>query len=478
MLSNRITRAMTVAITPAVLLLGACTDDSPVTPADNLDVVPALSKAAKGKNGRHVVVMKEGAVVDGLAAAVRTMGGTVHRSHDDIGVATVSGLTDLAVAEVLSMSDVEGVDEDVDVQWLPPRDFQQVPGPRTDQSGAFFFPQYQWNIRQIEADDAWLTTSQGAGSLVCILDSGIDPGHQDLLGKVDLSKSASFVASEPFIEDLDFHGTFVAALVASNGIAMASVAPDATLCAVKVLNFTGSGSFADVIAGIVHAADVGADAMNMSLGAYFNKDLPGGKELVKALERAVKYANSMGTLVVASAGNDAIDLDNDPKGFIHVPSQIKGVLSVGATAPIAQMDFDMLASYTNYGKKGVDIMAPGGDYQPADGGLVQDLVLSACSRYVCGADGFYLLGGGTSFAAPHVAGAAAVVAAQNGLHPTKSKKSGKSGKSAKSAKSSKIGKCLVKGADDLGKKGKDALYGEGRLNVLGAVRCKSAKSKK
>jgi thermitase len=180
---------------------------------------------------------------------------------------------------------------------------------QSDQSGATYFAD-QWNLRVIQADDAWLTTPQGEGALVCVLDTGIDPNHQDLEGKVDLAKSAFFVSAEPSILDFEGHGSFVAALISSNGIGMGSVAPDARLCAVKVLDRTGSGEVAWIIAGILHAANVGADVMNMSLSAIIpTADLRENraeiKELIQALQRAVDYARRRGTLSVAAAGKRA-----------------------------------------------------------------------------------------------------------------------------------------------------------------------------
>src|SRR5262249_54038477 len=159
-------------------------------------------------------------------------------------------------------------------QFIPPRDeffhkVQRMTGSSVkalsniDQSGAFFYA-LQWNMRIIRAPEAWAATPAGAGTLVCDLDSGIDPTHIDLAGKVDLNLSTSFVDAEPFIQDLNLHGTYTAALIVSNGLGIASVAPAATLCAIKVLGASGSGSFADVISAIVYAGLIHADVINMS----------------------------------------------------------------------------------------------------------------------------------------------------------------------------------------------------------------------
>jgi subtilisin family serine protease len=124
------------------------------------------------------------------------------------------------------------------------------------------------------------------------------------------------------------------------------------------------------------------------------------------------------------------------------------VLSVGATAPIGQMNFDTPTSYTNFGKRGVDVMAPGGDLVP--GGQIEDLILSACSEFVCGVTNAYVLAAGTSFSSPLAAGTAAVALSQ-GQNPEK---------------------CIIAGADPITGRGNDELFGSGRINVLGAARCR------
>src|SRR5690606_8084886 len=100
---------------------------------------------------------------------------------------------------------------------------------------------------------------------------------------------------EPTILDFHFHGTAVSSIVSTNGIGVGSVAPDARLCAVKVLDQFGSGTFEGLIAGIMHAANVGADAINMSLAALIPVEAvqdpkTGLRDLIKATQRAVNYA--------------------------------------------------------------------------------------------------------------------------------------------------------------------------------------------
>ncbi|MBK8002951.1 MAG: S8 family serine peptidase [Gemmatimonadetes bacterium] len=163
-------------------------------------------------------------------------------------------------------------------------------------------------------------------------------------------------------------------------------------------------------------------------------------------------ATAAGIVVVASAGNDNINLDTDPASMIVLPAQLNNVLSVAATAPVNQSEWDRRASYSNFGgRTGVDLAAPGGDNAV---GNSRDLVLSVCSQYqltlpfACGSTSFLLLSG-TSESAPHVAGAAAVVQAQTG------------------GTVATVTRCLTSTTDLLPR----ATFGAGRLNVARAAAC-------
>ncbi len=447
-------------------ILAGCADEQPTGPT-RAAVRPALSLSAPTTRPDRYMVSYKTTQPAALASKIKAMGGTIDRTLPAIKAIVVSGIGTANATKLKSISGIEYVAQDLDAQFLPPPSGQisvqnlGTPGPKaagTDQSGAFFYP-YQWNMRQVSADIAWNTTPGGAGELVCVLDTGIDPDHLDLSGKVDPTKLVSFISSPLFAGDLDpldynFHGTATSAYISSNGIGVASVAPNARLCSAKVLNVLGSGSFVDVITGILWAAESGADVINMSLGAYVDKSIPSADLLVAFQQRAVDFAIRKGAVVVASAGNSAIDLDHDPKTFISVPAQLKGVISVGATAPFAQANFDLLASYSNYGgETGISLVAPGGDFAA---GTALDANLTACSQYqltlpfAC-AYNDYLFVSGTSEAAPHVAGAAAVVESQRG----------------QSLPATTSG-CIRRNADVVGPR---IIFGAGRLNVANAAAC-------
>ena len=151
-----------------------------------------------------------------------------------MGLVFVSGWSTEAASAIAAGADVSQVTQDLTVQWIPARRALSqmravlTASSETDPSGAFSFPRINGTCASPRP------TMRGFRPpavvvLSCVLDTGIDPNHLDLAGKVDLAKSTSFVATEPFIEDLNTHGTFVAAIVSSNGLGVASVAPNATL---------------------------------------------------------------------------------------------------------------------------------------------------------------------------------------------------------------------------------------------------------
>jgi subtilisin family serine protease len=457
------------------LIASACGGDSaPLAPQESSQL--AARKASLGSNGerRYVIVLKEGVTAD-LRPAIEKAGGKVKASNQQIGVYTVSGLSDAAVAALAQRVDVEAVTADVKVQWIPPmsqRKVRVIHGnsanlrKHTDQSGAAFFTVWQWNMRVIQADKAWLSTNQGRGALVCVLDTGIDPTHLDTQGKVDESLSTSFIEDEAPNTDGDGHGTFVAAIVSSNGVGVASVAPDAVLCSIKVLDKTGLGNFGDVISGIYAATVNGADVINMSLGAYFSRNEEGAKELVHALQRAVNFAFGHGVLVVAATGNDGVNLNTDSKDMIEAPAELDHVQSVGATGPFNQTNFDHIPSYSDFGRSGVDVFAPGGgDAIVDDNGNITnptDLIIGPCSPSTINFGGCtpadYLIGNGTSFATAHVSGEGAVIESQLQRDQT----------------GARLADCIDKSADKITGKRNDRILAHGRINVLRGASCEAA----
>ncbi|MGH7662777.1 MAG: S8 family serine peptidase [Gemmatimonadaceae bacterium] len=427
------------------------------TAQDFLSVGTPFSMSA-----RHVFITNSGsAAPSDFDEKVKEKGGRVLSSHDAIGVVVTTGLSDDEAADIAK--GVGQVERDLEVQWIPDESALQVMVAESDAveaethkppASAAFFP-FQWNMRIIDADDAWLTKTGVPSVRVAILDTGLDPDHIDQMGLIDVASSRAFIPSlsgPPTWADDNFHGTHVGSIVVSNSIGTSGVAPHVSLIAVKVLGANGRGPFSAIIAGIIHAADVGADVINMSLGATFPKR-HGGGPLVAALNRAVNYAHRKDVLVVTSAGNDAEDLQHNGDR-IAIPCESGSTnLCISATGPT-----DDLSSYSNYGTDAIAVASPGGDFGP----FATHWVLGPCSSRsvnpglaACKSRTRYLFVIGTSQAAPHVSGLAALIDSQHGgaLNP------------------SQLRQAIEHNAEDLGKPGADPEYGKGRINVCDAVDC-------
>ena len=307
-------------------------------------------------------------------AAVAAAGGTVVWSHRKAGIASVTSDNREFLALMSANKAFKSVAEDMMIQWQDTNFSEFAPVSPEDET----FYDYQWNMKAVNAEGAWAEGCTGADARVAILDGGIDPTHPDLAPNMDTACSASFVPGEPFDNDLGtfWHGMHVAGIVgaADNKLGVIGVAPEATMTSVKVLH-GGSGSFGWVIGGILFAADPAAfgygecdraDIINMSLGAIFNKRLPGGGPLVAAMNKAVNFAGSKGVLVISAAGNDGLDLGQS-QDLTSVPAESGSGLAIAATGPldIAGVfgnpgDPTSPASYRNYGEGTTFVAAPGG----------------------------------------------------------------------------------------------------------------------
>lgn len=268
----------------------------------------------------------------------------------------------------------------------------------------------QWGLDQIHAPEAW-ATSTGEGVTIAVVDTGVDLTHPDLAE--NLVAGATIVGcapTHPTCGDgswggafIDIHGTHVAGIAAAprNGVGIAGVAPDASILPVKVLQ-GGAGAADDVAQGIVWAADNGADVINMSLGT-----LPGGQVLTSALfpelVEAVKYARDAGVVVVAAAGNTSDPLCTSP------------AWEDGALCVVATESSELRSGYSSGGIKPDQqvVAAPGGALAAAE---CNEMIVGPVPRGNGGAchgqpeDHEYLAG--TSMAAPHVSGVAALLLAQ------------------------------------------------------------------
>ena len=251
------------------------------------------------------------------------------------------------------------------------------------------------SVPQIGAPQVWAAGYDGSGVQVAVLDTGVDPAHPDLAGKV---VQAENFTDSPDTADRIGHGTHVAATVAGTGAASngsrRGVAPGADLLVGKVLGDAGVGYESWVIAGMEWAVRSGADVVNMSLGG---DPTDGTDPLSEAINRLTAES---GTLFVVAAGNDG-----PVEGSIGAPGSASSALTVGA------VDRDeKLAAFSGRGPRPGDSAVKPEITAPGVGIVAARATGTAMGEPVNEA---YTAASGTSMATPHVAGSAALLAQQH-----------------------------------------------------------------
>ena len=267
----------------------------------------------------------------------------------------------------------------------------------------------QWGLSQIKAPAAWARGARGAGVTIAVLDTGADLTHPDLKGKLlpgtDYVKPPADGCPGP--QDEHGHGTHVAGIAAAvtgNGVGVAGVAPDAKILPVRVLNADGAeAELGKVFEAIRWAADNGADVINLSLADLpLTATLDGSDE---DAEKAVDHAWSKGAVVVAAASNESFPLCNYPAAAAHA-------VCVGATDPNGLPSY--YSNFPNSPSGGLGVRAPGGEGSPIFCEYSADVWSSTWPEENtdkgCGDIKGYETFAGSSMAAPHVAGVAALLA--------------------------------------------------------------------
>lgn len=234
----------------------------------------------------------------------------------------------------------------------------------------------QWAPEKLRARYAW-NKATGSGVVVALIDTGVDHTHPDLAGRVLRGRNFTTDNSSDTM-DRHGHGTHCAGIIsasAGNGVGVVGTAPAAYILPVKVIGDNGLGKTDHIVAGIRWAVDNGAKVLSLSFGS---------NESSSAINKELERAWTRGVVVVAAAGNN----NNSTKFY---PAAYERAIAVAASTRD-----DLKASFSNYGSW-VDVSAPG----------VQ--VLSTKPG------GLYRTMSGTSMAAPHVAGLAAILFSQLGL---------------------------------------------------------------
>lgn len=331
--------------------------------------------------------------------------------------------------------------------------------PYLTSSGAWgqSFPD-QWGLAHV----GWtpeLAAASRTAVIVAVIDTGLDYYHPDLHpenlyfnpgevlngrdddgnGYVDDVLGWNFVDGNGNPWDQAGHGTHVAGTIAarlSNHEGIAGMAPAARILPLKALNFIGQGRASRIAEAVYYAVRQGARVINLSLG---------GEQLSQAARRAVEYAQSKGVVVVVAAGNSGEDIAR--QGL----ASLDGVITVGASSPD-----DLRASFSNYGAR-VDLVAPGVDIlslraRRTDLALMAETVDYTPGRNFVGPRARYYRASGTSFAAPFVSSAAALIL---GRQP---------GLDAASVK-----RMIIQSAHDIGLPGVDRETGYGLLDVRAAL---------
>lgn len=281
------------------------------------------------------------------------------------------------------------------------------------------YKQFQWNLRRIGMEQAWDLRPDAADVIVAVLDTGVDLSHADLKPNLLADLGYDFLDDQPSPQDDESHGTAVAGIIGAlgnNREGVTGVAWHVKILPIKALNSQGRGPDSAMVKAILYAADNGAKIINISST---------GTRYSAALETAVQYAQDKGALIVAAAGNTG-NGDNS----VDYPAAFDGVLAVAAID-----DKDQLATFSQR-QSYVSMAAPGVD--------VPSTAWAGAGR------GPYASQSGTSIAAPHVSGAAAILWA---LRPDLT--------------ASEIADALQTNADKVASS--DPGYGAGILNVARAV---------
>jgi lantibiotic leader peptide-processing serine protease len=424
---------------------------APISPSQSGVSPMSASAATQGADSTYIVLYRDGASSAGAAATVSNAGGTLIANYWQIGVviarssdpnfaATVQQDGNVAGAAstdgfATQVSDVMDDSGPVDVP-IP------APAPGGDPLSGL-----QWDMNQINAPQAHAITGGSPDVVVGDIDTGLDFTHPDLAPNVDFADSVSCIGGAPDTNpaawmDDNGHGTHTAGIIAAanNGIGIVGVAPNVRLAGIKAGTADGFFFPEAVVCAFMWA---GTHHINITNNSYFAdpwlfncRNDPGQRAIWEAQRRAIRFAQSQGTLVVSAETNQADDLshptvdstspDNTTpvtrditSACAVVPVEVPGVVGVTATGNLREKSF-----YSSYGISTADVAAPGGDSilqrtAAAPNGRVLSTwpasLINNCRRKVFDGSATYCYLQGTSMASPHAAGVAALLESATGL---------------------------------------------------------------
>ena len=424
-----------------------------------------------GPMQNYIVLYKQSALPSDTSASIQNAGGSVVYLYPQIGVAIArsdnSAFRDNLMKDTridgaaattnfaTKLDDGQTVQGDssssADAQGPPPGNLPNAPASDADSLSPL-----QWDMRQIHTPEAHAITGGSPSVLVGDIDTGVDFNHPDLRQNLDVADSANCTSGAPVpglaAQDDNGHGTHTAGTIAAaaNGFGIVGVAPNVRLAAIKAGDAAGFFFPEAVVCAFVWAGDHHVDVTNNSYFAdpyLFNcKNDPVQRAIWKAEQRAILYAESQGTLVVAAEGNESDDLSHPTQDVtspdvgtpevrtVHndcvvIPVEIPGVVGVTADGNdlqgtnAGQYPDNLKSFYSSYGAATADVTAPGGDSifgktaEAPNGRVLSTWPPNIpCTRSVHEFIGdvaeptvVYCYLQGTSMASPHVAGVAALI---------------------------------------------------------------------
>jgi lantibiotic leader peptide-processing serine protease len=408
----------------------------------------AAPASAQGTDSTYIVLYHNGAPSDGAAATVSNAGGTLVANYSQIGVAIARSSDPNFATTVQQDGNVAGAARTdgfatkvSDVMAGSGPAGAPIPAPGSDNLSSL-----QWDMNQINAPQAHAVNGGSPDVVVGDIDTGLDFTHPDLAPNVDFADSASCIGGAPDTNpaawmDDNGHGTHTAGTIAAakNGIGIVGVAPNVKLAGIKAGDANGFFFPEAVVCAFMWA---GTHHINITNNSYFAdpwlfncRNDPGQRAIWEAERRAIRFAQSQGTLVVAAEGNQADDLshptvdatspDNTTpvtrditNACAVVPVEVPGVVGVTATGNLREKSF-----YSSYGVSTADVAAPGGDSilqvtAAAPNGRVLSTypasLINNCLRKVFDGTATYCYLQGTSMASPHAVGVAALIESATG----------------------------------------------------------------